>query len=198
MLVWDWGAAQAARMYAEFRVGVPVMNGALPPPPGCSLDLHNAPQCPVLDPLQRGFTSGEVRLAFEVRSAAVRLELLGTLYTFCRYGWRPVHISYDRGCYLGGSIPCQYFPHKCEGCEDGTPQNLPAQHSLPPTERTRSRPHRCWASRHRSWRARRLSTTSRRAGKPGKGGVGAQKLLYLQHEILCCGSCLRTTKARSN
>ncbi|KAL4419022.1 hypothetical protein ABPG77_010009, partial [Micractinium sp. CCAP 211/92] len=32
----------------------------------------------------RGFTSGEVRLAFEVRSAAVRLELLGTLYTFCR------------------------------------------------------------------------------------------------------------------
>lgn len=33
---------------------------------------------------QRGFTSGEVRLAFEVRGALVRLELLGTLYTFCR------------------------------------------------------------------------------------------------------------------
>lgn len=32
---------------------------------------------------QRGFTSGEVRLAFEVKSAAVRLELLGTLYAFC-------------------------------------------------------------------------------------------------------------------
>jgi hypothetical protein len=36
--------------------------------------------------LQRGFTGGEARLAFEVQSAAVRLELLGTLYTFCRCG----------------------------------------------------------------------------------------------------------------
>ena len=34
--------------------------------------------------LQRGFTSGESRLAFEVRDALVRLELLGTLYSFCR------------------------------------------------------------------------------------------------------------------
>jgi hypothetical protein len=34
--------------------------------------------------VQRGFTSGEVRLAFEVRTALVRLELLGLLYSFCR------------------------------------------------------------------------------------------------------------------
>ncbi len=108
---------------------MPVVNGALPPPPGCSLHRHNAPQCPVLDPLPRGFTSGEVRLAFEVRSAAVRLELLGTLYTFCRYG--SVQCTYRMIVVVTseGPFPCQYFPHKCEGCEDGTPQNLPAQHS---------------------------------------------------------------------
>ncbi|KAI3433569.1 hypothetical protein D9Q98_003380 [Chlorella vulgaris] len=34
--------------------------------------------------VQRGFTGGEVRLAFEVRTALVRLELLGLLYSFCR------------------------------------------------------------------------------------------------------------------
>ena len=33
---------------------------------------------------QRGFTSGEARLAFEVKDAAARLELLGTLFAFCR------------------------------------------------------------------------------------------------------------------
>ncbi|PRW58682.1 exocyst complex component SEC3A [Chlorella sorokiniana] len=33
---------------------------------------------------QRGFTSGEARLAFEVKDAATRLELLGTLFAFCR------------------------------------------------------------------------------------------------------------------
>ena len=43
--------------------------------------------------VQRGFTGGEIRMAFEVKSALVRLELLGTLYTFCRWGppaWRRV------------------------------------------------------------------------------------------------------------
>eukprot|EP00887_Chlorella_sp_A99_P005461 scaffold1.g5461.t1 len=54
--------------------------------------------------VQRGFTGGEVRLAFEVRSAAARLEILGTLYGFCRSheARPPAVVGVDRRARAGG------------------------------------------------------------------------------------------------
>lgn len=50
------------------------------------------------NPPQRGFTtSGETRLAYEVRNAAVRLEALGSLFTFCRFVGRGVAAVSVRG-----------------------------------------------------------------------------------------------------
>jgi hypothetical protein len=87
-------------------------NPPCPVMPFCAVPCFAMPLCHVLHArlpdllpacLQRGFTSGESRLAFEVKDALVRLELLGTLYSFCR---QASHAASSQGAVLCKVVCC--------------------------------------------------------------------------------------------
>lgn len=92
------------------------MLGSHAPSAHNSLGSHPLPQ--------RGFTGGEVRLAFEVKDARVRLELLGTLFAFCRW----VGGAAGKGC-----LVAQKCMHNQVQSGMGTVVEAQAQPCCPPT-----------------------------------------------------------------